>query len=309
MTKLIIFFLFVFISSTLFSQDASDFNEDFVQSYNPGKLLDKGRKDLNLFNSLYTENESNWKGVDFSGFRNTFVSHLFQYTFGISKNGRLNLGFDATVRNNGVSSDSTYSGIGEAFQYKNSANSRFGLTSLGIRVRWQPLEKVKNFSLQSTLSGPTILNPEGFFDNQNPENNRSWADWNRITSWNQFFYTFDFNITQLFTEVDALVRFPVYSGQYLHMDLPVTIIYSYFPTNKWTIYGLAQHMQRFVDSDKHEDLGKSDFVIPASYTQLGFGLKYRVAKQVQIELLYNKFVRAINSGKGESINLGLRYLL
>ena len=118
----------------------------------------------------------------------------------------------------------------------------------------------------------------------------------------------DFKSSQLFLEADLLYRFPLLSSQIGHLDLPVTAIYSYFLNEKWTAYALGQHMTRFSNHYAPQETVVTDFVIPASYTLAGLGAKYAVTKQFQVELLYSKFLRAVNSGKGESFNLGFRYL-
>ncbi len=284
-------------SGSIFAQD-----DQSVQTYTAGRLLAKGKRDLTLFNSLYTESETNWMGNKFEGYRTTFSTNLLQMTWGVSENGRFNLGFDASFRNSGtVSTSDDYSGIGEAFKFQNTATSRVGLTNVGVRVRWQPFKSEENFTLQSTLSGPVIQHPEG-------NNELYWADWNRITSWTQFFFVKDFDNSQLFLEADLLYRFPLLSSQIGHMDLPTTVIYSYFLNDKWTMYGIGQHMTRLSNHYAPQDPDITDFVIPASYTLAGAGMKYAFSKQFQLELLYSKFIRAVNSGKGESYNLGIRYL-
>ena len=94
-----------------------------VQTYTAGRLLAKGKRDLTVFNSLYTESESNWMGDDFSGFRTTFSTNLVQMTWGVTENGRFNLGFDASFRNSGtVSTSSDYAGISEAFRFEKLAD-------------------------------------------------------------------------------------------------------------------------------------------------------------------------------------------
>lgn len=276
-----------------------------IQSYNSGRLLPKGKHDLTLFNSLYTEDQGNFNGAEYGGFRQTFASNWFQFTWGVSKNGRFNIGGDLTIRNTGRSTTASYRGIANAYQYTNTDSTRFGLSSVGLRIRWQPFASVTDFTIQSTLSAPTIRHPEGLNSN-NLDERLFWADWNRIVSWTQFFYTKDFKRSQLFTEIDWLYRFPVLSTHYGHVDVPVTVIYSYFFNSKWTGYGIVQHVNRFTNNQEPNNSNLTDFVIPAAYTQVGAGIKYAWNPKWQLELLYNRFVYAKNSGLGESLNLGIR---
>ncbi|MFT7343556.1 MAG: hypothetical protein ACI9XP_000130 [Lentimonas sp.] len=275
-----------------------------IQTYNSGRLLAKGRQDITLFNSLYTENKSNWMGQDFTGFRNTFFTQLLQVTFGISENKKWNLGFDVQLRNSSSSNLDSYRSISNAFAYKNNDSTRFGVTSVGVRARFQPFTSEPNFTIQSTLSGPTIRHPEGL---SSESENLYFADWARITWWNQFYYTKDFKKSQLFGELDLWFRFPIVSSQITMLDVPISVIYSYFPSKRWTVYGLAQNLYRFVYNTDFSG-AKTDFVIPANYLQVGAGLKYQVKDNVQLEFLYGNFIHSVNSGRGESLSLGIKWI-
>ena len=265
------------------------------QTYTAGSLLGKGQIDLTMFNTLYTQTKSNWQGVNHSGLRETFNTHLVQFTYGISENKRLNLGFDINFKSSGSSQDTTFKGVKAAFTYKNTATSRVGITSFGVRAKWQPFKKVQNFSVQSTLSAPTITSPEG-------NSNLYWADWARITWWNQLFYTKTFKKFQLFAELDALFRLKIFSNQTNALDLPMSLFFSYFPTSKITFYVMSQHVPRLVQPSS------TDWLIPANYTASGVGFKYQFNTHLNAELLYTNFWRAKNNGLGQTFNLGLKYI-
>lgn len=281
--------------------------DNSLQLFNAGSLLGRGDMDITLFNTLYTENQGNWLGVDNSGYRSTFVTHLLQFTIGTSKNKRVNVGFDLNIKSSGNSSDSTFGGIRNAFLYKNNDSSRVGLTSVGLRVKVQPFKSVQDFTIQSTLSMPTIKHPEGF--SSATEQNLFWADWNRITWWNQFFYTKTFGDFQLFTEVDLLFRFKNDKSHIGMLDLPVSAFISYFPTKKITVYAMTQHMHRFTNNIEPNNPEITDWVIPSNYTASGLGFKYQITPNFNAELLYTNFWRARNAGLGSTFNLGLKYLI
>ncbi|MDX2362243.1 MAG: DUF547 domain-containing protein [Crocinitomicaceae bacterium] len=278
-----------------------------LQTFTAGSLLGKGKMDITLFNTLYTENENNWQGVHYSGYRATFVTHLLQYTIGVTKNKRFNIGLDVNFRSNGRSSDPSYGGIKQAFAYKNNDSTRVGVTSVGLRLKFQPFKSVTNFSLQSTLYAPTIKHPEGYSGPD--EQNLSWADWNRITWWNQFFYskTFASGKMQLFTELDFLFRFKIHESQIGALDIPVSVFLSYFPSKKITIYAMTQHVQRFANNYSSDPV-ITDWVSGADYTVSGLGFKYQILPNLNVELLYTKFWRSRNGGLGETFNLGIKYL-
>ncbi|MCH2229882.1 MAG: DUF547 domain-containing protein [Crocinitomicaceae bacterium] len=281
--------------------------DNSLQLFNAGSLLARGNMDVTLFNTLYTENKGNWLGVDNSGYRSTFVTHLLQFTIGTSKNKRVNVGFDLSFKSSGQSSDSTFSGIRNAFLYKNNDSSRVGLTNVGLRIKVQPFKAVSDFTIQSTLSMPTIKHPEGLSSNTEP--NLYWADWDRITWWNQLFYTKTFGDFQLFTELDFLFRFKNNKSQIGMLDLPASVFISYFPTNKITMYAMTQHVHRYTNDIDANNPEITDWVIPSNYTASGLGFKYQLTPDFNAELLYTNFWRARNAGLGSTFNLGLKYLI
>jgi hypothetical protein len=277
-----------------------------LQLYTAGSLLAQGRSDFTLFNTLYTETKQNWLGADITGYRATFMTHLFQYTLGITKSKRINLGFDISFRSSGYSVDSTISGLSPAFSYKNSGSSRVGITSAGVRLKVQPFKNVADFSIQSTLIAPTIKHPEGLYSDTGRV--FYWADWNRITWWNQIYYTKTFGNFQLFTEIDFLFRFRVHESQIGMLELPTNLFLSYFPTKKITIYAMTQHVHRFTNDIDPENPVITDWVIPMNYTASGLGFKYQIGSSINIELLYTNFWRGRNSGLGNTFNIGVKYL-
>ena len=292
------------IKASKYAPLESPINEEFdLQTFTAGSLLKKGSWDFTLFNSLYTETRQNWLGQDLSGYRATFNTHLVQLTYGISKTGRFNLGLDLNIRNTGRSVNPGFEGLAPAFQYANNDSARFGLTSAGIRARIQPFKKAPSFTIQSTLTAPTIRSAEG----SGGPDNLFWADWNRLTWWNQFFYDKTFADFQLFSEIDLWFRFPIFDNQYTTLDIPLNVFFSYFPTQKWTIYLMTQHLTRFVyDSEPQNN---TDWPVGANYTASGGGIKYNFESNFQIEVLYTNFWRGKNNGLGQTFNLGLKYIL
>ncbi|MFT5601256.1 MAG: hypothetical protein ACI9N1_001499 [Flavobacteriales bacterium] len=269
------------------------------QTFNPGSLLRKGQYDITNFNTLYTQTKSNWMGVDYSGFRENFVTNLLQVTYGVSENNRFNIGFDVNLKSSGRSVDSTLGGLPVGFTYSNSDSTRGGVTSLGPRIKFQPFKNLNDLSVQSTFLVPTISNPEGGVPGEG-----YWADWDRYTWWNQIFYTKSFGNFQLFTEVDLLFRFRRRTSQIGMLDVPLSAFLSYFPNPKLTLYIMSQHVPRFTNGNAVTN----DWVIPMNYSASGLGMKYQLTSRFNIELLYTNFWRGKNTGFGSTFNLGLKFL-
>jgi hypothetical protein len=155
---------------------------------------------------------------------------------------------------------------------------------------------------------PTIKDAEGKFVSNGSSENRFWADWDRITWWNQFYYSKTWGKIQLFSEIDLLFRIKKYANQYTALDTPLNLFLSFFPTSKITIYVMSQHVPRFTFQPKGNPAG-TDWVIPANYTASGLGFKYQFGKNLNVELLYTNFWRGANSGLGSTYNLGIKYVM
>ncbi|MDB4088665.1 DUF547 domain-containing protein [Flavobacteriales bacterium] len=277
-----------------------------LQTYNAGSLLTKGQYDLTLFNSLYTQSESEWMGIKYSGFRETFASSLIQYTYGITKNARINLGFDIKLASSGRASvDDKFSNISRAFAFKNNDSTRVGIASVGARVKIQPFKSVTNFTMQSSLLISPTAYAEGRAADENGNGGLYFLEWDRIQWWNQFFYTKSFNKSQLFFELDVWYRIGYKKDNATALDLPTTVIYSYFPNSKTTIYGLVSHLLRNQYNPNNYDDGITS---AANYTSAGLGFKYQLTPSLNLELLYSDFLRGKNSGLGNTFSFGLRYV-
>lgn len=281
-----------------------------LQLFTAGSLLGKGKADITLFNTLYTQHYGEWMGSRFGGNRETFVTHLFQYTLGVTKNKRLNLGVDLNFRYSGRSSDSTVSGLAPAFSFTNTDSSRVGLTSVGLRVKVQPFKNVADFSIQSTFLIPTIEDPEGRAANPGQGiTGLYWADWNRYTWWNQIFYSKTWGDFQLFTEMDLWFRFRRNETQIGMLDVPLSAFLSYFPTKKITVYAMTQHVHRFTNNIEPNNPIVNDPVgVSMNYTASGVGFKYQFLPNLNLELLYTNFWRGRNTGLGNTFNLGIKFL-
>ncbi len=284
------------------AQEPSEFN---LQTYNAGSLLRKGKFDVSLFNSIYTQSKSQWMGTTFDGFRETFYSSLLQFTYGTSKNARFNLGFDLKFGGSGKSSVDDFSKITRAFEFKNDDSTRVGLSYAGPRVKIQPLKSEPNFTIQSSLLFPTINSGEGRVADSNGNGALYFLEWNRVQWWTQFFYVRDFKKSQLFLEVDVWYRIGYKENQASAVDLPVTAIYSYFPTSKTTVYGLVSHVTR---NQYNPNSYNDGITTAANFSTAGLGLKYQMTSKINLELLYTKFLRGTNSGLGNTFNIGIRYV-
>lgn len=280
---------FVFINLVIVAQenDATNSSQaNNIQTYTPSKLLNKGQWDIKFFNNLYTETKATNSGIKADKLRENYFTSTVDIFTGISDNNRLNIGLLLEYRsntNNGKSATSV-------FNFADDNSSRNGLSSFAPALKWQPIESVGNFSIQSTFHIPLI--------DEESDANGVYLDQTAYTFQNRFFYdyTLPSGNWQLFTELNTEYNFgDDASFADKTFVLAPGVFMSYFPSDKSTILGFVQHYQRFGDFTQ-------------DFTTLGFGGKYQLTEVLNLEILYSKFVRGNDTGLGQSFNIGLRAL-
>ena len=257
-----------------------------IQTYTPSKLLDKGQWDVKLFNNLYTETKGSYNGVKSDKARETYFTSTLDLFTGISDNNRLNIGLLLEYRSNVINGKNATS----VFGFKKDVNSRNGLSSFAPALKWQPIENIGNFSIQSAFHIPIIKNES--------DSNGIYLDQTAYTFQNRFFYDYTFKNGdwQLFAELNTEYNFGDDTSFANNTAvLAPGLFMSYFPSNTSTILGFVQHYQRFGDFTQN-------------FTSLGFGGKYQLNNTLNVEILYSKFVRGADTGLGQSFNIGLRGL-
>lgn len=260
-----------------------------IQQYTPSKLIGKGQVDIKWFNNLYTETESTF--AEGTQPRQSFFTSTLEFYTGVGKNNRVNLGFIARLRSNVISSPNDERGALDVFNFNGDDRSRAGLTAFAPSIKFVPFPSLSNFSIQSSFFIPLIDNEteNGVFLEQKGSvwQNRLFYD-----------YTFPGGKWQLFSELTTELNFGDEDESFANNSLNVNpgIFLSYFPSSKFTVLVLAQHLQRL-------DLG-NDFT--QDFTALGGGAKYQLTDALNLEVLYTNFVRGNNTGLGQTFNLGLR---
>ena len=249
--------------------------------------IPKGSIETKIFNNLYTQTTTeNGEGARIA--RATFFTSNLSILYGI--NNRFNFGFDARYRR--VRNDMLPSSPFDVLGNSESTSSRQGLTTLGPKIRWAPFEKLSNFSIQSTFSFPIGSELEG-------DGVRPYIDWNGATWWTQFFNDITIGSSlSLFTEIDLLIEDignPM-AGASNRFSTPATLILSYFPTPKSTLYALSGFSPYWQT--------RFDY-----FAQLGLGAKYQITSKFELELLYTSFTNRFleqNNGLASTFNFGIR---
>jgi hypothetical protein len=270
--------------------------ESNLQRFTPAKLFPKGTYEINLFHNLYTQvkvRDVNGDDIDLNQ-RQTFFNGIYQFTYGTSATGRLNVGFDLNYNR------SFYDGQkGSPFKSLFSASADFDrliIGSLGPRVKFIPSASLPNFSIQSTFLFPMAENQE----------RPSFTGHDRYTWHTQFFYDHKINETwRIFAETGFLYRIKRYDSQVNFFNIPTSLFLSYFPNSKFTFFAFGQYSPAF-----RRQFNATDEVFGLSnwYTQLGAGAKYQVTSKLGLELSYGNFIKSRNDGAGAVINFALRYI-
>jgi hypothetical protein len=284
----------------VFAQKANNESSN-IQKYTPSKLLEKGTWDIKWFNNLYTQTRSADAGGKVSTVpRSSFFNTSLEVFTGISNSKKVNIGLITELRSNTFAG----SGAGSVFSFKNQAGkARAGIGHIAPSIKIALFAQLPNFSVQSSFFIPLFdkeSNANGFL----AQKSFIWQ--------NRFFYdhTFPGRKFQLFSEISTRLFMGPRSkngdgsfnenGGFANnsVELAPGAFLSYFPNQKFTVLAFAQHAQLVAISN---GFGQN-------YTAVGGGTKYQLGSQVNVELLYSKFMRGTGSGLGQSFNVGLRYI-
>ena len=244
----------------------------------------KGTTETKIFNNLYSQSF----GSGESASRSNFFTTIFSFIYGIDD--RFNVGFDARYRR--VSNEPLPSSPLNVFGGGSPTSTRSGLTTIGPKIRWAPTSALPNFSVQSAFWFPIGEDLEG-------NDEETFIDWNGATWWTQLFNDIPIGSNfSLFTEVDFLLEDigNKDEGALNRFSTPATVIFSYFPNPKTTLYALTSY----------SPFWQEDFDY---FAQAGLGAKYQFTPDFEVELLYtgftNEFLQDV-SGTAATYNIGVR---
>lgn len=246
--------------------------------------IPQGGVELKIFNNLYSQRTGDGQTLNTrSSFFTTSISALYGLT------NRFNAGLEIRFRrvlNSGLPSSPF-----DVLTSSDSGSFRQGVTSIGPRIRFAPFESLPNFSIQSTLIFP-------IGDQLTGDGERPFIDWDGPSFFTQLFNDKTLNDKfSLFTELDFILE-DIGGGSSLNrFSTPATMIFSYFPNAKTTLYTLGSY---------------SPFWTPEFdyFWQVGVGTKYQFTPNFELELLVSKFANEFltqNGGDAATYNLGIRY--
>jgi len=252
--------------------------------YVVSSTIPQGSVELKLFNNLYSQKT----GVSELTNRSSFFTSSLSALYGLS--GNFNIGLNTRfrkVRNNPLPS-SPFSAFGSG----DDGSSRAGLTAIGPQIRYAPVPRWQNFSIQSSFVFPIGKDLAG-------SATKPYIDWTGPTWTTQLFNDFSIGSQfSLFTELDFWYEDigKADNGHTNRISTPATLIFSYIPTFNLTVYTIGSFSPYWQSTFDY-------------FYQFGLGAKYQFTPNLELELLYsdftNKFLNDTN-GQAETINLGLR---
>ncbi len=258
--------------------------------YVTSSTIAKGTVELRFFNNLFTQRFEGEQQND--GVRNNFFTTTVSALYGVNK--RFNAGLEFKYRR--VSNTNFPSSVLTVFgndEDEDVFSTRARITGIGPKIRWAPTAALPNFSIQSTLQFPVG-------DDLTGNDEEPFIDWNGVF-WNTQFFN-DISIGtrfSLFTEIDLFFEDlgSEEDGRTNRFSTPATIIFSYFPNPKTTIYTIGNYAPIF----------EEDFDY---FYQYGLGFKYQFSRSFELELIVTDFTTkftANNDGQAATFNFGLRY--
>ncbi|HKK87214.1 MAG TPA: DUF547 domain-containing protein [Saprospiraceae bacterium] len=276
-----------------------------LELFTPSALFNKGEFEINVFNSIYSQQEirgANGETIELPNTENFFTSWMTFMT-GLSEQSRLNLGFDLFIHKARFT-PGDHSAF-EVFHADDEALfNRTVVSYFAPKIKFVPIRKIPRLSVQSALWIPLRddLESEGFIAHQ------------RYTWFTQvFFDQYIGRDFQIFLEADLLYRFAsVASQRYDFFRTPVSTFLSWFPTSKSTLFAFGQYSPRFENSTvmamAPNGTTSEEFGLTQWFVQLGVGGKYQITEALGMEISYSDFSFARQEGAGHTVNLGLRYI-
>lgn len=287
-----LFFSNLFLEVAFGQEEDSQKESLFFYKYSPSILLYKGQYEIKIFNNLYTQKayfNQNSERIDDAG-RSTYFTSIIHGLYGISE--KVNLGVCTFFRS--VRLDEVSSLPFSVLKFEKSTDTRTAISQIGPVVRFSPFQQNINLSVQSTILFPVAKDLEGI------SNNKPFLDFDKYTWWTQVFYDKIINNRWvIFAETDILLR----------LDKQFVLLNSIFSTPVKLFAGtyLTDNTGIYLMSEWAPVWGLKP-LLAAYYLQSGMGVKYQILKNLELEILYTRFLAGKNQGAGETYNLGLKFI-
>jgi opacity protein-like surface antigen len=256
-------------------------------------LINHHQLEANFFASIISAN--NYRDDDGHpgdlNARQTYLYRTLQATYGISRNARFNVGLDVNIIMGRIDQDRN-SSMFKVFDTDVEGNSKHAraITSVAARIRWRPLKRNYNFTIQSSVSFPTGISREK----------------QQVLGYSQIFLTSQFLYNQPLSE--RLFLFSQLGLQYgfkrdnapAAFFSPVSLYLSYLIPRKTIPFILFNYIPMF---SKDNSWSYSRYTM-----QVGGGLQYQITRQLLVNGYYANDIKGKNYPDFNTYSLSIRFV-
>jgi hypothetical protein len=256
-------------------------------------LLNHKQREFNFFASVisannYRNDEGHLGNLDV---RQTYVYRTLQATYGLSRNARFNVGLDVNIVMGRIDQDRN-SSMFKVFDtnVKDSSRHARAITSVAARIRWRPLKRNYNFTVQSSISFPTGVSQE-----------KQWTlGHSQIFLMSQFLYNQPLSKRLfLFSQLGLQYGFERDNVPAAFFS-PVSFYLSYLIPRKAIPFILFNYMPMF---NKDNSWSYSHYTM-----QVGGGLQYHITPHFLVNGYYANDIKGKNYPDFNTYSLSLRYV-
>jgi opacity protein-like surface antigen len=256
-------------------------------------LVNHRQLEANFFASIISAN--NYRDDD--GYpgdlnaRQTYLYRTLQATYGVSRNARFNVGLDVNIIMGRIDQDRN-SSMFKVFDTDVEGASKHAraITSVAPRIRWRPLKRNYNFTIQSSLSFPTGISREK----------------QQVLGYSQIFLASQFLYNQplsqrlfLFSQLGLQYGFERDNAPAAFFS-PVSLYMSYLIPRKTIPFILFNYIPMF---SKDNSWSYSRYTM-----QVGGGLQYQITRQLLVNGFYANDIKGKNYPDFNTYSLSVRYV-
>jgi hypothetical protein len=185
----------------------------------------------------------------------------------------------------------------ELFEFASTPQSRTELSTIGPRIRVNPVKEWEHFAINSTFLIPIASDQNG----SESGGQEAWLAQDAYIWLSQIYYDQALgNKFQVFFQLAPwyTIQKPGENAEN-KLEIPFDIFLSYFPTKRLSFYMQQEYWPTFnVKGD-----------LASYFFQGGLGAKFQVIPGFfELECSYTNFYYGMNSGAGQTFNLGIRLL-
>ncbi len=257
-------------------------------------LVNYKQVELNFFASIISANnfrDDDGHLGDLNG-RQTYLYQTLQATFGTTKRARFNVGFDVNMVMGRIDQDRT-SSMFKVFDSGVEGNSRYAraITSLAARLRWRPLKRNYNFTIQGSFIFPTNVSNEK----------------QQVLGYKQTFLALQFLYNQPLSE--RLFLFSQLGLQYGFKRENVSDVF-FSPISLYLSYLIPRKTIPFILFNYIPMFSKNNSWSYSRYTmQVGGGIQYQFTRRLLVNAYYANDIKGKNYPDFNTYSLSLRYVL